>query len=297
MLPPPGTGGTGPDRTINGLSVDVEDWFQAFDEWPLPTWPRFEHRLDGSLERTLRLFAERRVKATFFVLGYNAERYPHLVRSIQAAGHELGTHGYSHRLVYTQTPSEFRDEMKRAIHAVEDISGRRVIGHRAAGFSITPRSPWALDVLLDLGLVYDSSLFPVRHYRYGWHGRPRQFCRIRRAGGCLVEFPLPTWGVGALRLPLGGGAYQRIFPEWYVYAGLRRLNRLGRPFVIYLHPWELDPGQPRAAVRRHMAWSHYANLHDSARRFARLLREFRFAPLASLAEGASAAALPEVTLG
>ncbi|MDQ3706369.1 MAG: DUF3473 domain-containing protein [Chloroflexota bacterium] len=281
---------------VNGISVDVEDWFQAFDECPLPTWERHEHRLTRSLERTLQLFEEQGVKATFFVLGYNAERYPHLVSMIRGSGHELGTHGYSHRLIYTQTPGEFREEMKRAIGVVEEISGERVIGHRAAAFSITPRSIWALDVLLELGIRYDSSIFPVRHYRYGWPGAPEGFCRIKRESGSIVELPLPTWRFGKLRLPVGGGAYQRIFPEFYIYAALRRINRGGQRFVLYMHPWELDPAQPRAAVQRHVAWSHYANLKNGWARYARMLREFRFAPLRELAEGPYADALPEVTL-
>jgi polysaccharide deacetylase family protein (PEP-CTERM system associated) len=163
------------------------------------------------------LFEEQGVKATFFVLGYNAERYPHLVKMIQEGGHELGTHGYSHKLVYTQTPAEFREEMKRTIGVVEELGGERVIGHRAAAFSITPRSIWAFDVLLELGIRYDSSIFPVRHYRYGWPGAPERFCRIKRAGGSIVEFPMPTWRLGKLRLPVGGGAYQRIFPRFTPY--------------------------------------------------------------------------------
>lgn len=271
------------EPVVNGMSVDVEDWFQGFAEIPLATWGGYEHRLAASLERTLHLFAAAGVRATFFVLGYNAEHYPHLVRRIQAAGHELGTHGYAHRLVYAQTPAEFRADLRRAVAAVEHVSGQAVAGHRAAFFSITRRSVWALDVLLEEGLRYDTSIFPVRHYRYGWPAAPHDFCRIRRAGGSLLEFPLPTWGLGRFRLPLGGGAYQRILPEVYIYAGLRRLNWARRPFVLYLHPWELDPGQPRVAVRRHTGWAHYANLAGGPRRFARLLRAFHFAPLGDLA--------------
>lgn len=280
---------------INGLSVDVEDWFQGFNEIAPSTWHRFEHRLAASLERTLQLLDDRGLKATFFVLGYNAERYPHLVRAIQAAGHELGTHGYSHTLVYNQTPGQFREELKRSICVIEDACGERVAGHRGAFFSITPRSKWALDVLIELGLQYDSSIFPVRRRRYGWPNGPHRFCRILRPGGSLLEFPLPTWNFGLLRLPVGGGAYQRILPEAYIFAGLRRLNRAGQPFIAYLHPWELDPAQPRGAASGHSAWLHYANLHGSTRRFARLLSEFDFAPLRELADGMGPT-LPEVRI-
>lgn len=280
---------------VNGLSVDVEDWFQAFDALTLPTWPQFEHRLTASLDRTLQLFDRAGVKATFFVLGYNAERYPHLVRMIRDGGHELGTHGYSHALIYTQTPRQFREELERAVGIVESQSGERVLGHRAAAFSITQKSAWALDVLIELGLLYDSSIFPVRRKRYGWPGAPTRFCRVRRVGGTLIEFPMPTSRFGPLHLPIAGGAYQRILPEPYIYAGLRRLNRAGQPFVIYMHPWELDPGQPRGPVKDHNAWLHYANLRGSSRRFTRLLREFRFAPLRELAASLGPT-LPEVRI-
>ncbi|HEX8228578.1 MAG TPA: polysaccharide deacetylase family protein [Chloroflexia bacterium] len=267
---------------INGLSIDVEDWFQGFNEIAPPTWHLYEHRLAASLERTLQLLDDHSLKATFFVLGHNAEHYPHLVRRIHAAGHELGTHGYSHTLVYNQAPCQFREELRRSICVVEDACGEKVLGHRAAFFSITPRSKWALDVLIELGLQYDSSIFPVRRRRYGWPGGPHRFCRIVRPGGSLIEFPLPTWNFGLLRLPVGGGAYQRILPERYIFAGLRRLNRAGQPFVAYLHPWELDPEQPRGITSGRAAWLHYANLSGSTRRFARLLARFNFAPLRDL---------------
>lgn len=241
-------------------------------------WAQFEDRIEISGRRILDLLGEHGVRATFFVLGYVAERHPKLVRDLAAAGHEIGTHGYSHTLIYLQTPEVFRGEMRRAIDAVEDAAGRKVIGHRAPFFSVTNRSLWALDVLSEMGLLYDTSIFPVHNYRYGIESAPRRPYEIQAAGRTLREFPISTWRAFGQNIPIAGGAYFRILPYALTRAGLRSVQR-GGPCVFYLHPWELDPEHPRIPLPRRIAATHYFNLKSTAKRFRRLLRDFRFAPM------------------
>lgn len=241
-------------------------------------WDRFEDRIEFSGRRVLELLAEQNVRATFFILGYVAERHPKLVREIADAGHELGTHGYSHTLIYTQTPDVFRSEIRRAIDAVQQAAGARVRGHRAPFFSITERSLWALDILGEMDLAYDTSIFPVYNYRYGIKGAPRWPYELQAGGRAMKEFPISTWRVFGQNVPIAGGAYFRIFPYALTRMGLRSVNREGAS-VFYLHPWELDPDHPRIPLPRRIAATHYFNLKATAGRFRKLLRDFRFAPM------------------
>ncbi|HUP59837.1 MAG TPA: XrtA system polysaccharide deacetylase [Thermoanaerobaculia bacterium] len=262
----------------NALTIDFEDWYQGL-EIPVSEWGRFESRIVGAGERLLRILAEANVKATFFVLGAVAERHPEIVRAIAAAGHEVGTHGYSHTLIYTQTPQVFQEEMKRAVGAVEQITGQKILGHRAPFFSITKKSLWALDILGELGLRYDTSIFPVMNYRYGIEDAPRWPYEIEAGGGAMKEFPISTWRILGKNVPIAGGAYFRIFPYAITRAGFRSINRQGRPAVFYLHPWELDPDHPRIDLPRRIAATHYFNLGATEGRLIRLLRDFPFAPM------------------
>jgi polysaccharide deacetylase family protein (PEP-CTERM system associated) len=246
------------------------------------SWGQFEDRISRSGRALLELLADAGARATFFVLGYVAERHPGLVREIQAAGHEIGTHGYSHTLIYRQSPSLFREELMRSVRALEDLTGRQVLGHRAPFFSITTESLWALDIVREAGLRYDSSIFPVKNYRYGIAGAPRWPHVLDGSGRSVLEFPITTWRVLGWNVPVAGGAYFRIYPYALTKLALTAIARAGRPFVFYLHPWELDPGHPRIPLPRRIAATHYFNLGATEGRLKRLLRDFRFAPMSEV---------------
>ena len=267
----------------NAFSVDVEDYFQVAalaPAIPRESWPKWESRVERNTDRMLGLLEECGIRGTFFVLGWIAERQPALVRRIAAAGHEIASHGYSHQLIYTQNPAEFRAETVRSKHLLEDLSGTAVLGYRAASFSITQRSLWALDVLAELGFRYDSSIFPIRHDRYGIPGATEEPGPVTApSGATLIEFPMCVARWCGVRVPVSGGGYFRLLPFPITRWGLRQINAKGRPFTFYLHPWELDPEQPRVAVSRLSRFRHYTNLHRCEERLRQLLAEFSFAPM------------------
>jgi polysaccharide deacetylase family protein (PEP-CTERM system associated) len=264
----------------NALTVDVEDYFHvsAFaDAIRRRDWAQQPMRVGDSTRRLLGLFDEYQLKATFFVLGWVAERDPGLIRDIATRGHEVACHGYSHELVYNQTPAVFRQETRRSKQLLEDIIQMPVRGYRAASYSITERSRWALDILAETGFAYDSSIFPIRHDRYGIPGAVDAPHRLEtREGHTLVEFPLSTAAVFGYRLPIAGGGYFRLYPYAMTRAGLRQINRRQQPFIFYLHPWEIDPGQPRVAASWLSRFRHYNNLHKCEPRLRKLLGHFRF---------------------
>jgi polysaccharide deacetylase family protein (PEP-CTERM system associated) len=270
----------------NAMSVDVEDYFHVsvFDGLvPRSAWADMESRVVANTERLLDLFDEFNVRATFFVLGWVADRHPRLARTIVERGHEIASHGYAHRLVYDQTLAAFREDVRRAKRVIEDASGAEVGGYRAPSFSVTPRSLWALEILIEEGHWYDTSIFPVRHDRYGIPPSPREPFRVQRNGGSLIEIPASTVQVGPLRLAVAGGGYFRILPYAWCRWGIGYLNRTERlPAVFYLHPWEIDPEQPRLPAGRLGRFRHYRNLHKTEPRLRRLLAEFRFGTVASL---------------
>jgi polysaccharide deacetylase family protein (PEP-CTERM system associated) len=268
----------------NAFSVDVEDWYQVSDFEDVvefSAWDRFESRVVRNTERILALLEESGVRGTFFVLTWNAERYPHLVRKIADAGHEIASHGYRHRLIYEQSPDEFRADISRSKAVLEDIVGQPVLGYRAPSFSLTAASLWALDVLLECGLRYDSSIFPIRDRLYGIPSAGRFPFVIRAAGERrLLEFPMSTVRVGNRNLPLGGGAYLRLFPYRYMRWGIGRVNGEGHPALVYVHPWEVDPEQPRIRSNGKRGFStHYLNLARTETKLRRLLKDFPFAPI------------------
>ena len=283
----------------NALTVDVEDYFHvaAFARQIDPsTWDRFPLRVERNTQRLLDLFAEREVRATFFVLGWVAERCPGLVRAIAERGHEVACHGYSHQLIYGQTPAVFREETIRAKACLEDQAQGPVLGYRAASYSITKRSLWALDILAELGFAYDSSIFPVHHDRYGIPDSPRWPYQIDTKGGSLIEFPPSTLSVGGHRLPVGGGGYFRIYPYQLTRFALSRINRMEeRPFIFYLHPWEVDPEQPRIHAGWLSTFRHYTNLRRCEARLRHLLRDFQFAPARDVLEGLAVPAMTSKT--
>ena len=274
------------EPVVNAMSIDVEDYFHVsvFDGIvPRAQWAEMESRVRANTERLLGIFDDYEVKSTFFVLGWVCERHPQLVRDIAARGHEVASHGYAHRLVYDQTQAAFRDDVRRSKALLEDAAGRPVSGYRAPSYSITPRSLWALDVLIEEGYRYDSSIFPIHHDRYGIPVSDRLPYRIDRPAGSLIEVPGSTTQLGPLNLPVAGGGYFRILPYWWTRWGIDRVNRRERrPAVFYLHPWEIDPEQPRLAAGRLGAFRHYRNLNETESRLRQLLSEFRFAPLERL---------------
>ena len=273
---------------VNAMTIDVEDYFHvsAFEDVVRRAdWDSYERRVVANTKRLLDLFARADVRATFFVLGWVADREPGLVRAIVAADHELASHGYAHRLIYRQEPEAFRDDVRRSKVLLEQIGGVEVRGYRAPSFSVTPRSRWALDVLLEEGYAYDASIFPIRHDRYGMPGAPRHPYLERTAAGTLVEAPATTVAVGPMTMPAAGGGYFRIFPYALTRWAIRRVNELEqRPVIVYLHPWEVDPQQPRLRAGRLSRFRHYTNLHRTESRLDRLVREFTFAPLGAVLE-------------
>jgi len=265
-------------QIANALTVDFDDWYQGL-EIPHTEWDGYEDRIVGVGERLLRLFDEAGARATFFILGYVAEKQPGIVKEIAAAGHEIATHGYSHSFIYRQTPQLFREELTRAVKRLEDLTGQKVRGHRAPFFSITKESLWALDILAELGIRYDSSIFPVLNYRYGIEDAPRWPYPIEAAEQSLMEFPVSTCRVLGRNVPVAGGAYFRIYPYALSRAALRSINWEGHPFAFYIHPWEIDPDHPRVALPRRIALTHYFNLRATEGRLRRLLKDFSFEPM------------------
>lgn len=266
---------------INAMSVDVEDYFHvsAFAGAIDPaSWDEYECRVERNTDKLLATFADREVTATFFVLGWVAERYPELIRRIAAGGHEIACHGYSHQLIYNQSRERFRDETFRSKTLLEDIVQRPVIGYRAASFSINKDSEWALDTLAEAGFRYDSSIFPVRHDRYGVSDAPRFPYTLKTPSGAeLAEYPMTTARVLGANMPVSGGGYFRLYPYWLTRMALSRvLETERRPFMFYLHPWEIDPGQPRIEATWFSRFRHYNNLDRCHRRLERLLGDFHF---------------------
>jgi polysaccharide deacetylase family protein (PEP-CTERM system associated) len=237
--------------------------------------------------RLLDLFDRCQVKGTFFILGWVADRYPKLVKQIVDRGHEPACHSYWHRLIYRLSPDEFREDTRRAKDCIEQASGQAVDGYRAPSFSITATSRWAPEVLAELGFNYDSSIFPIRHDTYGVPDAPRAPFLIRTPAGTIIEYPMTTFSIGVgPNFPVGGGGYLRIFPYWYTRLGMRRARQEGLPVISYVHPWEVDPEQPRLSGRLPSRIRHYTNLGKMARRLTNLIESDRFGPFrdAGLAE-------------
>jgi polysaccharide deacetylase family protein (PEP-CTERM system associated) len=286
QLPAPPTNVRPDCDLLNALTVDVEDYFHvsAFEgRIPRSQWEGIEPRTHLGLARILSALDEAGVRATFFFLGWLAERSPALVREVHAAGHEVACHSYWHRLIYQQTPEEFRADLHRGRTILENIIGAAVTAYRAPSFSITRRSLWALDVLVEEGFTLDSSIYPIVHDRYGIPGAPAQPHRLRRPAGEILEFPAPTVRMMGCTLPVGGGGYFRLYPYSCTRYGLRRMNRQGRPAAVYLHPWEFDAEQPRVSCGRSTAFRHYVGLNRTHKRLNRLLRDFAFGTITEAA--------------
>lgn len=263
------------------MTVDVEDYFQvsAFAEIIDPaSWDNFASRVERNTHTILDLFDASGVKGTFFVLGWIAERQPQLIQEISKRGHEVACHGYSHQLIYRQTPSVFAAETRRAKDILENLVQLPVIGYRAATYSITKQSLWALDILEQQGFHYDSSIFPVHHDLYGIPEAPEHIHRIGLAkSSSLIEFPLSSYRILGNNIPVAGGGYFRLYPYFLTRWLLRQVAASGSPFIFYLHPWEVDPGQPRVAnASLRSRFRHYLNLEKCEARLRKLISDFSF---------------------
>jgi polysaccharide deacetylase family protein (PEP-CTERM system associated) len=288
-------GHAAPGVIVNAMTVDVEDYFHvsAFDNVVARAdWGSFESRVTPNTDRLLELFAAANVRSTFFVLGWVAERFPALVRRIVEQGHEVASHGYHHQLLYMLTPKQFREDVRAAKTAIENVAGCPVLGYRAPSYSVIQSSMWAIDVLIEEGHAYDSSIFPIHHDRYGIPDSPRHPYRLHRAAGSLLEVPGSTVRVGKVNLPIAGGGYFRLLPYAWTKWCIGRVNQLERePVVFYTHPWELDPNQPRMAVSRATRLRHYGGLERTSGRLTRLLQDFRFDSIGSVLSPALSSAV------
>jgi polysaccharide deacetylase family protein (PEP-CTERM system associated) len=274
----------GPGARIHALSVDVEDYFQveAFADHITPEmWPQWPSRVRDNTLRVLELFARYGAKATFFIVGQIAEQQPSLVREIISAGHEIGCHSYRHCAIWRMTPQGFRQDTTRAVAAIEQAAGTKVLGYRAPTFSVVQRTLWAIEILAEQGFLYDASVYPIRHDLYGMPDAPRFLFRWKTPHGLqLYEFPSTTVRLSGHNLPAGGGGYLRILPLWYSRWAINRVaTKENAPAVVYFHPWELDPRQPRIPAGWKSRIRHYTNLKSMEKRLVSLLSTFQFAPM------------------
>jgi len=267
----------------NTITVDLEDWYHSVYTLSPADWAGLEDRIVPPTHRLLDLLDRHRARATFFVLGAVAERHPELVRAVHARGHEIASHGYAHRFVYDLTPDEFRADLRRSRSILEAITGEPILGYRAAYWTITERSLWALDILIDEGLAYDSSIYPVKTYLYGIPGTPPGPHVIREVDGRpFYEVPPSTIGLFGRRLPVGGGFYMRAFPKALLTWGLTRLHAEGLPAVLYIHPPEFDRDKPRLKLPLRDRILHYHGLGTVTPKLEALLAKHRFVPIREL---------------
>ena len=269
---------------VNALTVDVEDYFHvhAFAGVIDPKrWDEYPCRVERNTDRLLDLFAKHSVQATFFVLGWVAQRFPKLVDRIRKAGHSVGCHGYAHRVIYAGGPAEFREDIRSGKKAVEDALGTTVKSYRAPSYSITRATLWALEILIEEGFEFDSSIFPVVHDNYGIPDAPRfPYVRSVNGGGAIKEFPPSTLRLLGVNYPIAGGGYLRLVPYSVTAWALRRINEIEKqPAMVYLHPWELDPDQPRVAAPWRSRFRHYQNLGTTEAKCGRLLEDFSWGPM------------------
>jgi polysaccharide deacetylase family protein (PEP-CTERM system associated) len=275
---------------LNALTIDVEDYFHvaAFARQIHPEdWDRYPRRVEKNTIRLLDLLAEQQVRATFFILGWVAEKCPALVRQISRAGHGIGCHGYYHQVIYEGTPDQFRCDLRRAKGVIEDVLSAPVKSYRAPSYSVTSKTLWALPILAEEGFEYDSSIFPIVHDLYGIPGAPRfPYVKVLNTGQKIKEFPPSTMRLLGINFPIGGGGYLRILPYSLTSLAIRRINEVEKqPAMVYLHPWEIDPEQPRISAPWKSRFRHYQNLDTTEVKLRKLLGEFSFCALESALDG------------
>lgn len=268
---------------VNALTIDLEDWYQGLTSTSrrIDQWPRFENRVVENTERILEILGQASVKATFFVLGYVADQFPNLIQRVADDGHEIALHGYHHQHVYRLTLDQFCRDVALGMEAVQQASGKKVIGFRAPMFSINGSTNWALQELCAMGFRYDSSVFPIRNFYYGNPNAPRHPYRPLE-GRAFMEFPLATVRIIGINWPVGGGFYVRTLPYQLIRAGIRHLNQEGQPAVMYVHPWELDLEQRYYQVTFRERITHYHGRTSLQNKLCRLIQDFDFAPLDKL---------------
>ena len=264
----------------NILTVDVEEWFHPEalqNRFPREVWDDQPARVEPLIDLLLDLFARHQARATFFVLGWVADKNPQIVKKIIDAGHEIASHSLNHRMVTRMTPEEFREDLSASIKILQDLSGRPVRGFRAPTFSIVERNLWAFDVIAEAGLQYDSSIYPIWHDRYGIPHAPRRpFAVDTKSGKKIVEFPMPTLRILKKNIPFGGGGYLRLLPLWFTIMGIKKFNKEGSPAIIYMHPWEFDVHQPRVKLSKLQSIRHYGRINQNPGKLAALLKKFNW---------------------
>ena len=262
-------------QAANILSVDVEEWFhpEALQQsFPVEIWNEQESRVERNVQYLLDLFEEKKATATFFILGWVAEQHPALIRKIADSGHEIASHGYSHSMVTKMTPEIFRKDIERSIKVLEDASGQKILGFRAPTFSIVKKTYWAWEIMLELGLKYDSSVYPIWHDRYGVPDAPRSpYVAFEKNGNSLIEFPMSTIKFLGKNIPFGGGGYLRIFPNWFTKASIKAINNDGNFAIVFVHPWEFDALQPHIKLTTLQTWRHYYNIKNNLKKLAEIL--------------------------
>ncbi|MDO8603527.1 MAG: DUF3473 domain-containing protein [Candidatus Omnitrophota bacterium] len=271
------------NKIINALSFDVEEWFHNTNMEKYvkrSEWDGYESRIERNIEPILSLLETKKTLATFFILGWVAQRHPDMVKRIAEKGHEIATHGWSHMRAYQQSPDEFEAELKKSINTLKNITGQSVLGHRAACFSITPDSQWVIDVLLRNGIMYDSSIYPVMHDKYGMIGSPRfPYVLRQEKGQRLLEFPLATYKFLKINIPVAGGGYFRLYPYSFTRLCINKLNQDGYPAMVYLHPPEFDTNQPKIKIDPINKFRIYVGINNNLKKLKQLLEDFKFAPV------------------
>ena len=271
------------NEIINAMTIDVEDYFQVSNFEHIvkkEDWDKYECRVVNNTRKILDILSENNTKATFFILGWIAEHFPELVKEIDAKGHETASHGYWHRLVYDMSKDEFRKDLTQSMRLLENIIGKKVIGYRAPSCSITEDSLWAIDVLKENGIRYDASIFPVHHTRYGIPNASR-FMNKRQKDG-MVEFPFSTIKLFGNNIPVAGGGYFRLYPYLFNKWAINKINKANSSAMVYIHPWEIDPGQPRMDIGLMYGFRHYVNLKQNENKLKKLIKDFRFDTVANI---------------
>ncbi len=267
----------------NALTINLEDWFQASSFEGVikyKEWKNYESRIEFTTQRLLALLSERGGKATFFVLGWIARKFPKLIKEIKNQGNEIASFGYAHKPINKLTEKKFYKDVEMSLNILEKIAGEKISGYRAPNFSLMEETLWAYEDLVDLGFKYDSSVFPVRNNSYGYPEAPRFPYLIKtKKGGRLLEIPLTTYPIMDKNIPIAGGGYLRLYPYWFIKKGIKKVNSQGKPAIIYLRPWELDPNPPKVKVKFFNKFRHYTNLDLMEHKVKKLLKDFEFAPI------------------
>jgi len=276
----------------NILSVDVEEWFhpEALQhKFPPEKWHEQQSRVNQNVDLLLELFKQKKVSATFFTLGWVAKQNPEMIKKIVSDGHEIASHGSMHKMITKMSTQEFANDLDESIKILQDISGEKVLGFRAPTFSVIKKTRWSWDIMLKNGLVYDSSVYPIWHDRYGIPDAPREkYIALSDQGKSLLEYPMSTVKIFNRNIPFGGGGYLRIFPNWFTKWAIKSVNKEGLPAILYMHPWEFDTDQPKVHMGALQNLRHYYNIKKNLQKLAELLDNFKWTSFKKAIENQSA---------